>query len=283
MSDVSSVSSRAIDAIWQDICAVRSGAPLVHSITNLVVMAVNANALLAAGAAPVMAHALPEVGDMARLAGALVVNIGTLEPEWVDSMEAAMCAARDAGKPIVLDPVGAGATAYRNQVLARLLAAVSPTVIRGNASEIMALAGQAAAARGVDSQDASSAALEAARALAQAHNAVVCVSGATDYVLDGSGRCAALSNGDVWMTRMTGTGCSASALVGAFCAVQGDPWRATVSAMSLTALAGELGARRARAAGLGVGSLQALWLDALQGLSRDELVSLLRMEGFRNE
>jgi hydroxyethylthiazole kinase len=277
---MSHASSAAIDAVWQDILAVRSQAPLVHSITNLVVMAVNANALLAAGASPVMAHALPEAADMARLAGALVINIGTLEPDWVEAMEAAMRAAAAAGKPIVLDPVGAGATAYRNQTLARLLAAVSPRVIRGNASEIMALAGQAAAARGVDSQDASGAALDAARALAQAHNAVVCVSGATDYVLDRDGRCAALSNGDVWMTRMTGTGCSASALIGAFCAVQPDGWRATISAMSLTALAGELGARRARAAGLGVGSLQALWLDVLQGLTRDELASSLRMEGW---
>ena len=270
----------AVDAIWQDIEAVRRASPLVHSITNFVVMAVNANALLAVGAAPVMAHALQEVKDMAALARALVLNIGTLEPDWVEAMCQAMTVASAAGTPIILDPVGAGATAYRNQTIERLLATVSPTVIRGNASEMMATAGQDAAARGVDSQAHSDDALDAARQLARAHHGVVCVSGATDYVIDANGRCAALSNGDLWLTRITGTGCSATALIGAFCAVQPDAWRATVSAMSLTAVAGELAARRARATGLGVGSMQALWLDALQGLSYEELAATLRCEGF---
>jgi hydroxyethylthiazole kinase len=262
--------------VWQDIEAVRKASPLVHNITNYVVMNVSANALLAAGASPVMAHAVEEVEDLARIAGALVVNIGTLSAPWVDAMRRAMKAAAGARKPIVLDPVGAGATKFRDATLAGLLEVASPTVLRGNGSEILSVAGSAGQTKGVDSVAASSDAVEAGRRLARRTGGVVCVSGATDYVIGADGRFARLSNGDVWLTRMTGTGCSASALIGAFLAVQPDAWRATISAMSLVALAGELAAADLRARGLGVGSLQASWLDKLQLLTRDEVAKHLR-------
>lgn len=264
--------------LWADTAAVRSRTPLVHNITNLVVINLNANVLLAAGAAPVMAHAHEEVTDMAGIAQALVVNIGTLDPYWVQSMELALKAAAKRGIPSVLDPVGAGATPYRNQTLERLLVAASPTVIRGNGSEIMSTAGVAIQTRGVDSSAAASDALSSARALAQRTGGTVCVSGATDIVLDAQGRTARLRNGHEWMTRITGVGCSATALVGAFCAVQADAWRATTSAMALLGVAGEIAAERAQAAGQGVGSMQALLLDALQLVDQATFEGRLRLE-----
>jgi hydroxyethylthiazole kinase len=264
--------------LWADIAAVRSRSPLVHSITNFVVMNLNANALLAVGASPVMAHAHEEVLDMVAIAQALVVNIGTLDPYWVKSMELALQAASARGLPSVLDPVGAGATAYRNQTLERLLDAASPTVIRGNGSEIMSTAGAAIKTRGVDSSAAANDALGAAQALVDRTKGVVCVSGETDHVLDAQRRWSRLSNGHVWMTRITGVGCSATALVGAFCAVQPDAWRATTAAMALLGVAGELAAERARAAGQGVGSMQALLLDALQLVDEANFEKRLKLE-----
>ncbi len=201
-------------ALWADLQAVRDRAPLVHSITNLVVMNFNANALLAVGASPVMAHAHEEVRDMVGIAQALVLNIGTLEPAWVRAMQLALQAAQARRIPVVLDPVGAGATPYRNAALGELMRTGAPSVVRGNASEIMSVAGLAATTRGVDSAASSNDAVDAARALARDLGAVVCVSGADDHVVDASGRWATLSNGHPWMTRVTGVGCSASALVG---------------------------------------------------------------------
>jgi hydroxyethylthiazole kinase len=265
-------------ALWDDLQAVRERAPLVHSITNFVAMNFNANALLAVGASPVMAHAREEVIDMVGIAQALVLNIGTLEPAWIDAMRIALPAARARQIPVVLDPVGAGATPYRNAALAELLQAGAPTIVRGNGSEIMSVAGLAASTRGVDSAASSNEAVEAARALARDLGAVVCVSGADDHVVDASGRLATLSNGHPWMTRVTGVGCCASALVGAFAAVQADPWRATVSAMACLGVVGEMAVERTQAAGAGVGRLQIELLDGLQLLARESFVSRLRMK-----
>jgi hydroxyethylthiazole kinase len=265
-------------ALWADLQAVRDRAPLVHSITNLVVMNFNANALLAVGASPVMAHAHEEVCDMVGIAQALVLNIGTLDPAWVRAMQLALQAALARGIPVVLDPVGAGATPYRNAALAELLRAGAPTVVRGNASEIMSVAGLAATTRGVDSGAASShEAVAAAQVLARDLGAVVCVSGADDLVVDAAGRRVTLSNGHPWMTRVTGVGCSASALVGAFAAVQPDPWRATVAAMACLGVVGEIAVERTQAAGAGVGRLQMELLDGLQLLDREAFVMRLRM------
>lgn len=263
--------------LWADLEAVRERTPLVHSITNFVVMNFNANALLAVGAAPVMAHAHEEVEDMAGIAGALVLNIGTLEPAWIRSMQLALTKARQRGIPVVLDPVGAGATPYRNRALGELLRTGAPSVIRGNGSEVMSVAGLAAATRGVDSSASSNEAVDAAFALARDQRCVVCVSGADDHVVDASGRHLTLSNGHPWMTRVTGVGCSASALVGAFAAVQPDAWRATAAAMAVLGVVGELAAERAQAAGGGVGRLQIELLDGLQLLTRDAFESRLKL------
>ena len=265
-----------LDTVWADICAVRAQAPLVHSVTNLVVTAFNANALLAAGASPIMAHAMEEVADLAQISGAVVVNIGTLDSHWVPAMQLALDTARQAGKPSVLDPVGAGASAYRNRVLADLLTR-RPTLVRGNASEIMSLAGEVAQTKGVDSADPVERALAAAQALAERHGCVVCVSGPEDHVLAPDGRHAVLRNGHPLMTRVTGVGCSASALVGAFAAVQPDAWRACTSAMAYWGVVGQIAAER-MAPDTGTGRYASALLDVASTLTQAELAATLRAE-----
>ncbi len=263
--------------IWADVLSVRVGRPLVHSITNMVVMNFNANVLLAMGASPVMAHAHEEVADMAAIAQALVLNIGTLDPYWIESMRLALEMADRRGIKTVLDPVGAGATRYRNQSISVLLAQALPSVIRGNASEIMSVAGCAVQTRGVDSTAGVPDALQAAHDLATRINGVVCVSGPVDHVVDAHGRHASLSNGHEWMTRVTGVGCSATALVGAFCAVQPDAWRATVSAMAYLGVAGEVATQMVQSQGMGVGSMQTALLDQLQLLDWPTFERCLKM------
>jgi hydroxyethylthiazole kinase len=268
--------------LWSDVAAVRAHAPLVHSITNLVVMNFNANVLLAAGASPVMAHAHEEVADMVGIAQALVHNTGTLDAYWVESMKLALTAAAARSLPVVLDPVGAGATPYRNRVIEELLILAPPSVIRGNASEVMSVAGHSGHTRGVDSTAAADRALESARALSARLGSVVCVSGAVDHVIDArGGRSAQLANGHPWMTRVTGMGCSATALVGALSAVSPDVFRATVAAMALFGVAGELAVEELHARAHGVGGLQNALIDTLQLLDETTFVRRLKLEQTR--
>jgi hydroxyethylthiazole kinase len=264
--------------VWSDVLTVRERSPLVHSITNLVVINFNANVLLAMGASPVMAHAHEEVSDMVGIAQALVLNIGTLDPYWIESMRTALIAATQRGIPVVFDPVGAGATPYRNQSIEKLLSTAAPTVIRGNGSEIMSVAGSGVKTRGVDSSAGANDAISAAQALTQRTSGVVCVSGQTDHILDSKQRWAKLSNGHPWMTKITGVGCSATALIGAFCAVQPDAWRATVSAMAYLGVVGEVAAEKATVRRQGVGSMQVGLLDELQLLDQASFEQRLHME-----
>lgn len=264
--------------LWSDVVSVRERSPLVHSITNLVAINFNANTLLAAGASPVMAHAHEEVVDMVGIAQALVLNIGTLDSYWIDSMRLALVAASRRGIPVVLDPVGAGATPYRNKCIELLLKTALPTVVRGNGSEIMSVAGATVQTRGVDSSAGAHDAMGSAQALVQRTQGVVCVSGQTDHVLDVKQRWARLSNGHEWMTKITGVGCSATALIGAFCAVQPDAWRATVAAMAFLGVAGEVAAEKVMARGCGVGSMQIALLDELQLLDQNTFEQHLKLE-----
>ncbi|GAB3528623.1 hydroxyethylthiazole kinase [Pontibacter brevis] len=261
------------EQLWNILSAVRQNAPLVHNITNYVVMNNTANALLAAGASPVMAHAHSEVSDMVSIAGALVVNIGTLDEYWVQSMKLAVEQANALQKAWVLDPVGAGATPYRNQVLEELLR-YRPSVIRGNASEIMALAKASSNTKGVDSTNQSEEALEAAQQLSNTTGAVVCVSGASDFIVF-KNHYNTISNGHALMARVTGMGCTASALVGACCAVSpDDPFAATTAAMALMGIAGDKAAEKSP----GPGSLQLHFLDALYQLSENDFMERLKLE-----
>lgn len=258
------------EAVWNDVCAIRARAPLVHNITNYVVMNTTANALLAIGASPVMAHAVEEVEEMVGIAsavgGALVINIGTLSERWIAAMEKAMRAARGKRLPIVLDPVGVGATRYRTETARALIAAAAPSIIRGNASEIMALADVDARTKGVDSAHGTEAAREAASELARKHGAVVVVSGATDLITDGSKE-AACPYGHPMMTKVTGLGCTATALIGAFTAVNQDAHSAAAHAMAVMGICGERAANRSS----GPGSMQLHFLDALYELNESHL------------
>lgn len=251
---------------------IRTEVPLIHSITNYVVMNSTANALLAIGASPVMAHAPEEVEEMVRLARALVINLGTLSTPWVDAMALAMQVAGAHGIPIVLDPVGCGATHFRTQTAQRLVDLVRPAVIRGNASEILALAGGNGGARGVDSRHAPAAAQDAAIALSHGLGCVVSISGQTDLVVAGA-RVAHIHNGDPLMTRVTGMGCMASAVTGAFVAVADDAFDAAVQAMITMGVAGELAAVRAA----GPGSFPVHFLDVLHGLGEADLQKQARV------
>jgi hydroxyethylthiazole kinase len=235
-------------------------------------MNATANALLALGASPVMAHALEEVEEMAGIAGALVLNIGTLSPAWVDAMVLAGRQANLKQVPVVIDPVGAGATSFRNDAMRRLLAEVRPAVIRGNASEIRALYYAEHGTKGVDSTHSPEQALEAARALAGAYRCIVCTSGETDVIAGAEG-VIRVSNGHPMMPRVTGLGCTASALVGAFAAVNPSPFQATAHAMAVMGIAGEMAALHSP----GPGSLQLRFLDALYQLQFADIESRLRL------
>ena len=249
------------DVLSAAVAAVRSQRPLVHNITNYVVMNNSANALLAVGASPVMAHWTQEMEEMVSIAGALVLNIGTLDENWLEGMRVAGVAASRRGIPIVLDPVGAGATSARTTASLELIELCHPTVIRGNASEIMALVDASVKSKGVDSSAQSGDAVEAARKLALETGAVVVISGATDYITDGT-VLHTVEGGDEIMTAVTGMGCTSTALVGAFAAVVEDPLVAATAAMAVMSLAGERAAARSR----GNGSMQVNFLDELYNL-----------------
>jgi hydroxyethylthiazole kinase len=259
--------------IIEDLELVRAKSPLVHNITNYVVMNSTANALLAVGASPVMAHAIEEVEDMVGIAAALVINIGTLSEPWVAAMARAAAAAGRKGIPIVYDPVGVGATPYRTRVFRTLLETAWPAVIRGNASEIIASAGDFSATKGVESSAAAESALASAQWLSGQHDCVVCVSGETDYIVDHDA-ISMVRNGHALMPRVTGLGCTATALCAAFAAVEPDRARATVAAMAVMGITGEIAAETSP----GPGSLQVQFLDALHNLDGAAIERRLRLE-----
>jgi hydroxyethylthiazole kinase len=251
---------------------VREGTPLVHNITNFVAMNVMANVLLAIGASPAMVHAREEVAEFAGLAQALTVNIGTADAEWGAGMEEAAAVVGGAGRPWVFDPVGVGATRFRQELSGRLLA-LGPTVVRGNASEILTLAGLGGAARGVDAGDSVAEAEAAARALAERTGGIVAVSGPVDYVTDGA-RGFRVANGHPLMPRITVMGCSLNGGIAAFCAGADDPLAATAAALAGFGVAGEV----AGAGAAGPGSFQPAFLDALYAMTPEALDAAARVE-----
>ncbi len=244
----------------------RERKPLVHQITNYVVMNETANATLALGALPVMAHAPEEVEEMVALAGALVINIGTLSSHWVDAMLAAGRTAGARGVPVVLDPVGAGATRYRTDTAKRILDEVDVTVLRGNAGEVATLVGVDAEVRGVESIDAGTDAGELAREAARAFGVVASVTGPVDHVSDGEA-VVRVANGDAMLATITGTGCMSSAVTGCFAAVAASPFDAAVEALVAFGVAGEDAARDAK----GPGSFHVNLYDALAALDPETL------------
>jgi hydroxyethylthiazole kinase len=253
--------------------ALRERRPLVHQITNYVVMNETANATLALGALPVMAHAREEIEEMVALAGALVLNIGTLSPHWVEAMIAAGRAAGAAGTPVVLDPVGAGATRYRTETTKQILEEVDVTVLRGNAGEVATLVGVSAEVRGVESIGAGDDPAELARLAARSLGVVASVTGPVDHVSDGE-RGLAIANGHELLASVTGTGCMSSAITGCFLAVKGDePLEAAAEALAAFGVAAEAAARDAN----GPGTFHANLYDALAALDPETLGARARI------
>jgi len=254
---------------------VRERRPLVHNITNFVVMNYTANALLACGASPVMAHAAEEVEEMVSLAGALVLNIGTLSPSWVEAMRKAGKRANALHVPVILDPVGAGATRLRTDSARGLMEGVSIQVIRGNASEILSLSGKKSTSRtkGVDSVHTVDQVAEMAEVLAKELRTTLAITGPIDLITDGDRVCRVM-NGHEMMSRVTGAGCTATVMIGAFLAVCPDPLEAATTGLSYFGLAGE----KAAAQAVGPGSFQIALLDALYGMQEEELKAGARIE-----
>lgn len=253
-----------IEHLIRDLNLIRKQSPLIHNITNYVVMNNTANALLAIGASPVMAHSVDEVEEMAGIASSLVINIGTLEAVWVEAMLIAGKTALTKSTPIVFDPVGAGATTYRSKVCKQLIEECKPSIIRGNASEIIALLDTEAQTKGVDSTNTSDSALNSAKALALQTNAVVVISGETDYITNGA-TVETVKNGNPMMAKVTGMGCTATAIVGAFSAVNKNLLEAAAHGMAVMGITGEIAASISK----GNGSLQIKFLDTLFNLDEE--------------
>jgi len=252
---------------------VRAKKPLIHNITNYVVMNYTANALLACGASPVMAHAAEEVEEMVSLAGALVLNIGTLTPVWVDAMLRAGKKANALKVPIVLDPVGSGATRLRTESAKRLTHELSIQVVRGNASEVLSLAKKGARTKGVDSVHSVEEAEDAAIALAKDLKTTLAITGKVDLITDGE-RIFRVHNGDEMMGMVTGTGCTATVMIAAFLAVDPDPVEAATTGLAYFGLAGEKAASHTKTPG----TYQISLLDALFSIDEEELKKGAKIE-----
>lgn len=237
---------------------IRDNSPLVHNITNYVVMNNTANALLSVGASPVMAHAIEEVEDIVAISSSLVVNMGTLSEKWIDSMLLAAKKAKETGTPFVFDPVGVGASKYRMETAQKIVENATPDVIRGNASEIMALAKLANTTKGVDSTIEAHSAIEGAIKLSKTLNNTIIISGATDYIITGD-KTSTISNGSPLMAKVTGMGCTATSIVGACIAVEKDFHLAATAAMAIMGIAGDMAEEISK----GPGSFQANFLDSL--------------------
>jgi hydroxyethylthiazole kinase len=241
---------------------IREERPLVHNITNYVVMNFTANTLLAMGASPVMAHAPNEVEEMVSLARALVINIGTLSDPWIGAMLLAGKKANSKGVPVVFDPVGSGATSLRTETTRRIVRDLKLTVVRGNASEILSIASSGTLTKGVDSLHDVEQVAEMAKSTAKEINSVVAVTGKVDLITDGT-RVIRCSNGHPMMGKVTGTGCAATATIAAFAAVTPDAMEAAAAGLAFFGLAGEMAAARAQAPG----SFMIALIDALYTMS----------------
>jgi hydroxyethylthiazole kinase len=249
--------------------ALRTQKPLVVNITNYVVMNNTANALLAIGASPIMAHSRQEMAEMMSFSGALVINIGTLDSQWVPRMIYAVEQANEHEKVVILDPVGCGASTLRTETSRQIAALAKHLIIRANASEIIALAGEKAQSKGVDSLDSSEMAVDAARYLTETYHCKVVISGEVDYIITADSEIT-LHNGHAMMPNITGMGCSLSALTGAFAAIGED---SGLAAAAILGIAGEIAAEQSA----GPGSLQMNLLDVLYQLDATDINKRLKM------
>lgn len=255
------------------LAAVRNKKPMIHHITNTVVMNFTANVTLCLGAAPVMAPCIEESPEMVPFAGALLLNIGTLNPELVKSMLAAGRVSNELGIPIVFDPVGAGATRLRTDSAKMISSELDIAILRGNAGEVLALSGEGGKVRGVDSMDSVEGRIDIISSFAADSGRVIAVTGATDVVTDGE-RAVRIDNGHPMMGRVTGTGCSASTSVACFAASVGDPFHAALGGLAALGIAGEVAAETCG----GPGTFVPCFLDALSNLDCEIIKNRIRAE-----
>jgi hydroxyethylthiazole kinase len=249
---------------------IRKSSPLVHNITNFVVMNSSANMLLAIGASPVMAHCISEVEEMTSMADALVLNIGTLDENWVDAMILAAGTANSKKIPVIFDPVGAGATKLRTDMTRKIIQESKISVLRGNGSEIFSLISDEFKTRGVDSSvSIDRSIIEPAITISREFNAVIAISGKEDMITDGK-TTYCVANGHPIMTRVTGIGCGLTAIVAAFCArSDGDLLPAVAAAHGFYGLCGEL----AHESSHGPGSFFVRFIDLLHRVGEKEIFS----------
>ncbi|MGJ7920062.1 hydroxyethylthiazole kinase [Neobacillus sp. LXY-4] len=254
---------------------VREQNPLIHNITNVVVTNFTANGLLALGASPVMADSRKEVADMVKIAKALVINIGTLNENTVEAMHIAGKAGNQHKVPVMLDPVGAGATPYRTETARNLIESIQFSVIRGNAAEIANVAGKHWTVKGVDGGDAQGDVVDLVQTTAAILNSTIVATGKEDVVSDGKSTYI-IRNGHPLLTKVTGTGCLLTSVIGAFHAVESDAVTACAAALAVYGIAAELAAKKA--AVNGSGSFQIELLNSLSQISKDEIIQYSRIE-----
>lgn len=266
------INAFTLESLFRDVERIRQTQPLIHNVTNLVVMSTTANILLALGAAPLMAHAQEELDEIIQIAQALVINIGTLDKNWLAAIEQAQLAALKRGIPIVFDPVGAGASAYRTTSALSIIRR-GVDVIRGNASEIMSLLDTSITTKGVDTTQASHDAVASAQTLAQQYSCIVIVSGQSDFIVSAS-RCVALDYGTPLLTRVIGMGCSLTAMIASFLSINPDRFNAAIHAMAWMGLVSEVAEKKC----YGPGSFYTHLLDSLYTMQKAELQNLLKTD-----
>jgi hydroxyethylthiazole kinase len=252
---------------------IRKQKPLIHHITNFVVMNSTANVTLAIGASPIMSHAHEEMEDIQSFASALNLNIGTLTDYWIESMIKAGKAAEKNETPIILDPVGSGATSLRTDAAKKIIDSVPVKVIRGNASEVMSLSGDDFKIKGVDSLESVDAARDGARRVALKLGKVLAITGKIDFVTDGE-RNFEIHNGHEMFGNVTGTGCAATTAISCFNAVEEDAVVATAAALGYFGLAGEIAAKNST----GPGSFQAALYDALFTMKDEDIIGGVKIK-----
>lgn len=262
----------SLESLFHDVNRIRLTHPLIHNITNLVVMPTTANLLLALGAAPIMAHAHEELDEIIQIAQALVINIGTLDKTWLAAIEQGQRTALTCRIPIVFDPVGAGASAYRSTSALTIIRR-GVDVIRGNASEIMALLDSSITTKGVDTTQASNDAVASAQTLAQHYQCIVVVSGKIDFIVSAS-KCVALDYGTPLLTKVVGMGCSLTALIASFLSVNPDRFTAAVHAMAWMGLVSEVAEKKSN----GPGSFYTHLLDSFYTVQKNELQALIKSD-----
>lgn len=247
---------------YSDIEKIREKRPLIHHITNFVVMNDSANITIAIGASPIMAHAVEELEELISMAGALYINIGTLDPRWVESMVMAGRIAERYGVPVLLDPVGAGATKLRTEVTERILRLIHVSILKGNGGEVSSLAGMTGTTKGVES--AVSPQLETAVNVAEKYGTTVVMTGKTDYVTDGK-RNAIVENGTPMLGKITGSGCMLGSVISSFLAVNRDTFVASIEGLLTYEIASELAEKKSE----GPGTFKARLLDEIYNFKRE--------------